>query len=73
MRLNPSNVNPNKERAQFSDTEDKGLKPGLSMGEARLRPLKSTGRESEQADEQRDHWRCALSRGRAEVKPVTNS
>jgi hypothetical protein len=41
----------------------KGSEAGLSMGEVRLRPLSSTGTEGEQEGEQREQWRCGLSRG----------
>jgi hypothetical protein len=41
----------------------KGSEAGPSMGEARLRPLSSTGTQGEQEGEQREQWRCGLSRG----------
>jgi nitrogen fixation protein FixH len=52
----------------------KGSEAGLSMGEARLRPLSSTGTEGEQEGEQREQWRCSLSReGEPKLSRVTNS
>jgi hypothetical protein len=48
-------------KAWFANNS-KGSEVGLSMGEARLRPLSSIGTEGEQEGERREQWRCNLSR-----------